>query len=676
MLRFDYPGGNSSIGSGQAAGQPGELVTFGYNAMGQLASVISDDGTQYVASTTYNAQGQAIEQRVDSGANGFTRQSVYNPSTLRLETLKAGKATPFEDLQKLAYAYDLAGNVQTLTDSANNGQVQSFGYDWLDRLTSAATNAAGAGQYSHIYAYSAIGNLTSYNGNAYTYGSQPHAVTGAFGNSYGYDAVGNQTSRTIAGVSYTQSFDHDNRLVAVTGGGVSASFLYDADGNRVKGTVGGVTTVYLAGIYEYQNGAVTKYYEGGALRRTGYAADNGVFYTLSDHLRSTSILVNQDGTVKSRNFYYPYGGNRGGGAFSDITTKRFTGQYHEQGLPGSEGLSFYNARWYDAQVGVFISADAFVPNPGDPRTFNRYAYVGGNPLRRIDPTGHVWSDDSVGGCDGSCGGGGGGGGDTGSGYTGSGYTSGGYTGGDYTDDGYTDSGYTSSGYTSSGYTSSGYTSSGYTSSGYTSSGSTHVAPKPISLPDPYAGPQYSLWRWVGGCTKCHSAKDFGHVPTNDELAPYLEEMQAKARWALEIGPTVIMGVALLVETGQSIQLMPAMRTPRVSTLPKASNAIGKWGAERVGAQLPVEIGQFTSRDPITGKTRIYDGRFLGTRNAYVEIKTTTNTSVYSSARLRGQLAIDAQMPTKPMWLFVNGSPSSGLINEMNQAGIPWHVLHP
>ena len=376
-----YPGGN--------AGQQGEIVTFGYNAVGQLASVISDDGTQYVASTTYNAQGQAIEQRVDSGVNGFTRQSIYNPSTLRLETLKAGKATPFEDLQKLAYTYDLAGNVQILTDATNSGQVQSFGYDWLDRLTSAATNAAGVGQYSHTYAYSAIGNLTSYNGNAYTYGSQPHAVTGAFGNSYGYDAVGNQTSRTIAGVSYTQSFDHDNRLVAVTGGGVSASFLYDADGNRVKGTVGGVTTVYLAGIYEYQNGAVTKYYEGGALRRTGYATDNGVFYTLSDHLRSTSILVNQDGTVKSRNFYYPYGGNRGGTAFSDLTTKRFTGQYHEQGLPGGEGLSFYNARWYDAQVGVFISADTLVPNPGDPRTFNRYAYVSGNPLKFIDPSGHA-----------------------------------------------------------------------------------------------------------------------------------------------------------------------------------------------------------------------------------------------------------------------------------------------
>ena len=65
-----YPGGNG--------GQQGESVTFGYNAVGQLNSVTSDDGTQYVASTAYNAQGQVTEQRLDSGANGFTRQYSYN----------------------------------------------------------------------------------------------------------------------------------------------------------------------------------------------------------------------------------------------------------------------------------------------------------------------------------------------------------------------------------------------------------------------------------------------------------------------------------------------------------------------------------------------------------------------------------------------------------------------
>ena len=376
-----YPGGN--------AGQQGEIVTFGYNAVGQLNSVTSDDGTQYVASTTYNAQGQVTEQRLDSGANGFTRQSVYNANTLRLETLKAGNAAPFENLQKLAYAYDLAGNVQTLTDATNSGQVQSFGYDWLDRLTTAATNAAGVGQYSHTYAYNAIGNLTSYNGNAYTYGSQPHAVTAAFGNAYGYDAVGNQTSRTIAGTAYTQSFDYDNRLLGVAGGVVSATFLYDAEGNRVKGTVAGVTTVYIAGLYEYQNGAVTKYYEGGALRRTGYAT------------RQRRVLHGERPVALDQRAGEPERHGQEPELLLSVrrqSRRERVQRDHDQavhrpvsrtGAARRRGAGYYNARWYDAQVGVFISADTLVPSPMSPQTLNRYAYTSGNPLRFNDPTGHA-----------------------------------------------------------------------------------------------------------------------------------------------------------------------------------------------------------------------------------------------------------------------------------------------
>jgi len=87
-----------------------------------------------------------------------------------------------------------------------------------------------------------------------------------------------------------------------------------------------------------------------------------------------------------------------------LTTKRFTGQYHESSLPGGEGLYFYNARWYDAQVGRFVSADTLVPDAGNPQSFNRYTYASNSPTGRIDPTGHedcmVESCPSVPGADG------------------------------------------------------------------------------------------------------------------------------------------------------------------------------------------------------------------------------------------------------------------------------------
>jgi len=375
-----YPGGNN--------GQIGEQVSYGYNSVGQLTAV-SGNGVQYLSAAAYNPLGQATELRLDAGSNGLWRNFDYNAGTSRLETLRAGKNANHDDIQKLSFTYDNVGNVLSITDALNANQTQTFGYDWLNRLTSAATNAAGTGQYNHSYSYDAIGNITVKDGQSYTYGSgKPHAVTAAQGNSYGYDGNGNMITRVIAGVTYTLSYDYENRLIEVKQDAtVVATFLYDADGNRVKGTVSGATTVYIAGVYEWQSGASTSYYEGPtgiiALRRAGHASDNGVKYLLSDHLGSTGVLVNQDGSVAARNYYHPYGDNRDG-PFSALTTKRFTGQYHEAAL----GLYFYNARWYDPALGRFTQADTLIPSPANPQAFNRYAYTLNNPVRYTDPSGH------------------------------------------------------------------------------------------------------------------------------------------------------------------------------------------------------------------------------------------------------------------------------------------------
>lgn len=46
------------------------------------------------------------------------------------------------------------------------------------------------------------------------------------------------------------------------------------------------------------------------------------------------------------------------------------------------------ARWYDAELGRFISPDSIVPDPINPQNFNRYAYVLNNPIKYTDSTGH------------------------------------------------------------------------------------------------------------------------------------------------------------------------------------------------------------------------------------------------------------------------------------------------
>jgi RHS repeat-associated protein len=63
--------------------------------------------------------------------------------------------------------------------------------------------------------------------------------------------------------------------------------------------------------------------------------------------------------------------------------KEFTGQRLDSGT----GLYCYGARYYDPEIGRFISPDTIVPDFANPQSLNRYTYVLNNPLKYIDPTG-------------------------------------------------------------------------------------------------------------------------------------------------------------------------------------------------------------------------------------------------------------------------------------------------
>jgi RHS repeat-associated protein len=65
------------------------------------------------------------------------------------------------------------------------------------------------------------------------------------------------------------------------------------------------------------------------------------------------------------------------------TSLNDTGQYLD-----TTGLLEEHARYYDPVLGRFISPDTIVPDPGNPQSLNRYAYVDNNPLKYTDPSGH------------------------------------------------------------------------------------------------------------------------------------------------------------------------------------------------------------------------------------------------------------------------------------------------
>jgi RHS repeat-associated protein len=230
----------------------------------------------------------------------------------------------------------------------------------------------------------------------YTYGSSDHAhaVTETSGKSYGYDANGNQISRVIGSITYTLSYDAENRLVSVSWAigstNHSMTFVFDGDGSRVRSTLDGTTTTFAGTHYEVTGSAVTKYYYSGA-SRIAMRSSVGVRYIFGDHLGSASVTADRYGSSVTRQLYKPYGETRSSGSLP--TKYQFTGQYS---YSTEIGLMYYVARFFDSQLGRFISADTIVPQPGSPLDWDRYLFVRGNALRYTDPSGHFCVERQVG----------------------------------------------------------------------------------------------------------------------------------------------------------------------------------------------------------------------------------------------------------------------------------------
>lgn len=117
----------------------------------------------------------------------------------------------------------------------------------------------------------------------------------------------------------------------------------------------------------------------------------GAYFYLTDHLGSTTALTDGYGNPASGPgqsgvssiSYRPYGEiNYADSSGPDIVRYKFTGQIADP----ETGLYFYKSRYYDPFLGRFIQGDDRADRGIN--GLNRYMYVGGNPMNRVDPDGH------------------------------------------------------------------------------------------------------------------------------------------------------------------------------------------------------------------------------------------------------------------------------------------------
>jgi RHS repeat-associated protein len=105
-------------------------------------------------------------------------------------------------------------------------------------------------------------------------------------------------------------------------------------------------------------------------------------YIQQDSLGSTSFTTDASGSVIGTISYLPFGSIKS--ASGTLPAQKFTGQRLD-----ATGLYYYNARYYDATIGRFISPDTVIQSMANPQCFNRYSYCLNNPLIYADPSGHV-----------------------------------------------------------------------------------------------------------------------------------------------------------------------------------------------------------------------------------------------------------------------------------------------
>ncbi|HEX5748654.1 MAG TPA: RHS repeat-associated core domain-containing protein [Archangium sp.] len=345
----------------------GESVSHAYDSAGRLASVGG-----YVNALAYNARGQITRVSL---ANGVTQSYTYDAGRQWLSSSQVLRGTT--TLYSANYAYDAAARVTSQSSSTDPLLNVNYGYDERNRLVSVS------GAQSQFFTYDALGNLT-YNSavGAYGYGSATprHASTVAGASSYTYDANGNMTG----GAGRELRWDDENRLASVTRSGQTTTFFHDPDGGRISKTTAGNTTRYFGKLFEIgPGGAYLKHVYAGALL-VASKGPAGTSFMHQDHLGSVQLMTNATGAVVHSYDYAAYGktlADSGGVA----NTRGFGG--HE--TDGETGLVYMNARYFDPELGRFISPDSMVPDLENPQALNRYAFGYNNPISNVDPTGHA-----------------------------------------------------------------------------------------------------------------------------------------------------------------------------------------------------------------------------------------------------------------------------------------------
>ncbi len=386
LIREDYQDGSIVTREYDASSRlirvndsEGGVFSFDYDLVGRL---IRETGPFVSVSYVYDKRGSMIERQV---LGQPAVKYVYDAIGNLLST-----ATPQVGVN---FTYDARN--QMIRQSRSNGVGTDFVYDALGRLSS-LTHAKGVTELNQqSYLYDAIGRRIATTTSLAQPLMTPTVIAGVDplsnrmlkhgGVTYTHDLNGNRLSETGPAGITSYLWDGRNRLKSVTApSGEVMRFRYDFAGNMIEQTKGVTSKQFV--LDSLSNVVFQSSSDGDQFSvLTGQSIDshlgvvrNGaeVDYALTDGLNSTAAITDETGVVNGTASYEPFGATTQTG---EVMPFQFTGR-----VQVSEGLYYYRARFYDSNVGRFVSEDPIGFSGGD---VNLYRYVGNDPVNAVDPEG-------------------------------------------------------------------------------------------------------------------------------------------------------------------------------------------------------------------------------------------------------------------------------------------------
>ena len=310
-----------------------------------------------------------------------------------------------------SYTYDACGNVETMVERSADGSERKIRY-YYDALNQLVREDNQKQNKTICYTYDVGGNMVRRD--EYRYIENPVITeapwksdtfeyqTGGWrdqlhfynGQAITYDAMGNP----LQYLGMQMEWEKGHQLKHITGAGLDMYCMYNDSGKRIRKTVNGVTTdFYLDGsailMQTSSDGSRIDFFYDDKGNVFAMKYQNEMYFYRKNLFGDILGILDSHGTELVKYEYNSWGkllnltdySSNGLGRKNPF---RFKGYYYDEEL----GMYYLNSRYYDPEVGRFISPDTtdILEVQDDLYDKNLYAYCDNNSVMRIDSSGAVW----------------------------------------------------------------------------------------------------------------------------------------------------------------------------------------------------------------------------------------------------------------------------------------------